>query len=931
MLKFCMYKFRGYFCEDPNNTIWKRKKGNHMSKRKKINNIASIRKSIFLCMGVLFLFCFFRKVTIYAETVTEWKFEVYMAEGIEYADLTEYLDKERSQIIIPKYVQDEKGNSYPVGRVTSIATEKESKINRIQISEDIENIVLQKRCFTFCESLKEVDIACKVQMKEGAFCGCKNLETLRCRKGLHAYGISMETFAGCEKLTDVIVSEGEIQTEGGVFDSIPREFSLILEDTLELQVKDDFSRGNVNFVCYKNLSAKKDTNLLVKNGYFYDTNAKIEHLKILSKGKLYAITTSPVFRENTEVFTDVVAGIEVDKVRNTAFFVPGGMERKITVKDLKLVTAGKDHAIKVNCYAPGGRKTIFVEQWQDSEEEADYSKGAILVCSPLKAGDVQCPVIAYSGKRCILGEIQGHNSLPSSIDIQLAEDAHLVEGMTEDMVSGQLLVTVLFENGTYQEILSKEDYHVIIEGNGYLKQGRENNLLVVVNKDYEITGRLSKVEAAKKQITSGSVIYMGSTERGIGTALEGTKPNVEDFSVFAAYDNGETVYLQSSSITVLFEEVMLGEQVYDILCEGCKMSVKITGVPDRIQSIKAKYLNEWIPVGEHLDTKKIQFELIRESGKTEEVQTYMLEEYLIKEGENSILLTYTGNLSFVPRCGKTVKLAVFGVKKEEITTEVFLKKEDLDFMPGSVADISLFGIKQVYQGKSVIIENPDIFILPYELTSGENILQVQYQGNLYPVSVWVGENFPQNTQKPDSAVSVKPTPKPEFNGEIFIAGTGKIKFQGNGKISYRVYEKEPVTIAFSTKKIKKIQWQLVLKGKRYKKTAWKTLNGNIWNYYKNITNCVLYIQATDENGNTKIKRTNGFTIDRKKPTLNLVNKKTYAKEICVKAADKESGIKKITLNGKKISNGEKVTKKGKYQIHVWDKAGNCTKRVFFIG
>ena len=902
-----------------------------MINKKTTDNMVTILKSIFACMGVLFFFCLLGKEKIFAEGKMEWSFEIYQSEGVEYADLTGYEKEEHGKITIPQYVQDKMGNSYPVGRITSITGGKtDSEIKSIYISQEIQQITLGKQCFAFCESLEEVEIACKIQLEEGAFCGCKNLEKIQCKNGLCAFGFSLDTFAGCGKLEDIIVSGGKIQCEGGVFDSIPGNVSLTLEDTVELQVNDDFTRGNVNLICYQNVSARENTMLIVKNGYFYYPEAVTKHLTILPKEKLYAITTSPVFQENKEFSTDIVSGIEVGNVRNTAFFVAKDKERKITIKDLKIITDGKADTIKVVYYAPKGRKNGYVSLWQNKEEETGYSKGAILFCDPLKAGKMQCPIIRYSGKQCVLEEIQGHNSLPTNIDIQLAEGAKLVEGMGTETVSNQLLITVLFENGAYRELLSKEDYQLSINEDGYLVQGTENNLLVTVQKDYEITGKLSRVEAVKKQVVSGAAIYTGSTAKGVGTILEGTQPDLNDFSIMVLYDNGEKEYLQNPSITLLFDKVLLGEQEYNILCEGCKITVTMIGVQDCVQSIKAIYKDEWVPVGERLDTEKVQMKLIRESGKQEEVSSYIMEEHLVCEGENSINLSYTGNLPFLPSCKKTVELMVLGVPKDEITTNVCLKREDLDFMPNSVIDTSLFEVKQTYEGKSVIIEEADISILPYKLMTGENILQVQYQGNIYPVSVWVKETSPLHTQNPENPVFATPAPNPEFIGKISIVGKGKIKFQNNGKILYQIYEKEPIEIVFSTQRIKKIQWQLVLKGNHYKKTAWKNLKGNIWRYRKNITNSVLYIQITDENGTVRIKKTNGFTLDQKKPTLNIESNRAYKKGVCIKATDKESGIKKIILNGKKIANKKKVTKKGNYQVVVWDKAGNYIKRVFTI-
>lgn len=71
--------------------------------------------------------------------------------------------------------------------------------------------------------------------------------------------------------------------------------------------------------------------------------------------------------------------------------------------------------------------------------------------------------------------------------------------------------------------------------------------------------------------------------------------------------------------------------------------------------------------------------------------------------------------------------------------------------------------------------------------------------------------------------------------------------------------------------------------------------------------------------------------DKTKPTVKGVkNKKTYKKAVTIKFADKQSGIKKATLNGKKIKNGKKVKKNGKYTLRVYDKAGNCTTVKFTV-
>lgn len=82
---------------------------------------------------------------------------------------------------------------------------------------------------------------------------------------------------------------------------------------------------------------------------------------------------------------------------------------------------------------------------------------------------------------------------------------------------------------------------------------------------------------------------------------------------------------------------------------------------------------------------------------------------------------------------------------------------------------------------------------------------------------------------------------------------------------------------------------------------------------KNVVIC------TDVNGNaSKIT----FVIDKTKPVVKgVANGKTYKSAKTIKFSDKY-GVKSATLNGKKISTGKKVSKKGSYKLVVKDKAGN---------
>ncbi len=89
-----------------------------------------------------------------------------------------------------------------------------------------------------------------------------------------------------------------------------------------------------------------------------------------------------------------------------------------------------------------------------------------------------------------------------------------------------------------------------------------------------------------------------------------------------------------------------------------------------------------------------------------------------------------------------------------------------------------------------------------------------------------------------------------------------------------------------------------------------------------------YVLEVETASGKKVTRI--FYVDNKKPTTNIKNKKTYKKNVKITFKDSISGIKKATLNGKKIKSGKKVKKNGNYVLKIYDKAGNVKKVKFTI-
>ena len=172
----------------------------------------------------------------------------------------------------------------------------------------------------------------------------------------------------------------------------------------------------------------------------------------------------------------------------------------------------------------------------------------------------------------------------------------------------------------------------------------------------------------------------------------------------------------------------------------------------------------------------------------------------------------------------------------------------------------------------------------------------------------------------------------KWNVKLTKTSTGQIKlFSGvNTAVSYGTKLKKALTLTVTATRTTSegttnavVSYQIVKKGKTYipSDAKWKAAkNGKI--VVKNAKNSNLYIRVSS-NGYTSIYKTNGFTVDSTAPTIKGVkNNKMYKHAVTIRVSDNVSGVKSITLNGKKISSTKKITKNGAYKLVVTDKVGH---------
>lgn len=107
----------------------------------------------------------------------------------------------------------------------------------------------------------------------------------------------------------------------------------------------------------------------------------------------------------------------------------------------------------------------------------------------------------------------------------------------------------------------------------------------------------------------------------------------------------------------------------------------------------------------------------------------------------------------------------------------------------------------------------------------------------------------------------------------------------------------------------------------------KVTSGNTFTVNKNG---IYTIRVITKDGTTYSIQHKVKGLDNTAPQITGVkNGKTYKKAVTIRFSDKGSGIKSAKLNGKTITSGKKVSKKGTYTLKVTDKANN-TKTVKFI-
>lgn len=370
----------------------------------------------------------------------------------------------------------------------------------------------------------------------------------------------------------------------------------------------------------------------------------------------------------------------------------------------------------------------------------------------------------------------------------------------------------------------------------------------------------------------------------IASATEGTtlsKTIIDKIEI--TYNNGKTETLDASTIdynSLTFNHYVITANIQNTITinyAGKTSEITIWGVSNSVTRIYAEYIGSGQIVGTQIPTSDVAVHAINANGQITNITEGILLENGIpyNVGPNTVTIHYGSFSCTIIVTGLPVPAATSAPSINLSATEAPATSEPV----------------QTNKPVTTVTETP----------SSTTVVSTPNTANSAPIVT-------------NSPITIN-------------ANNNKITTATNE--TYKIYTNKNVVLTINAVSASAIKYQVVTKGTNVSDTAWKDVTNNKIIVSKTKKPSIVYIQYTDANGMVQTIHTNGFTIDKKKATVNVKKNKTYktGKKVTFKDA---SGIKSAKLDGKKIKSGVKVQKKGTHTLVVTDKAGNKTTIKFKV-
>lgn len=494
--------------------------------------------------------------------------------------------------------------------------------------------------------------------------------------------------------------------------------------------------------------------------------------------------------------------------------------------------------------------------------------------------------------------------------------------VNEDVINVKdIQLQAFLEDGTIVENIDETD--ICIEPKTY-KTGKN-----IIKVSY---GNLSEeviVYALPKEVDKIEVKLKEDVEKN--GFVEGVKLDTTIFDVVEYYNNGKCETVSNPEIEILPYDLKEGSNTITVVYLGKEYPVHIE--VKRVKYVEAIYVGTRIIYpGDRIDLSEIKV-MVYFSDNTK--QQISAEEYDFADAEQSKV--------YVKTYGMTIN--VTGISEQETTLAPITTNPVVTEVPTQTPE------NIVSAAPITSPTNPGNTNIPTKFPETTSVVVVTKEPENSTPPVMVTKEPANSTppavvtkepEKPTPTVTETVEPIPTIpvptqtadtvtNGVVFLMNCNAkaIKLAEADKKITKAFSNRTTNFTFTLENAAELKYQIVKKGNKVKKTAWKTVKNNILTIKKETKLSQIYFKYKDKDGKEIVKKTVYFAIDKSQPKTNIKNV-TYYKKVKVTFKDSISGIKKATLDGKKIKSGEVIKKKGSHKLVIIDNAGNKITKKFKI-
>lgn len=490
------------------------------------------------------------------------------------------------------------------------------------------------------------------------------------------------------------------------------------------------------------------------------------------------------------------------------------------------------------------------------------------------------------------------------------------------ITNDDITVNVMYEDGTMKQLASTEFYIIsdtkIVEG--------DNKITVRYIKDEKSYISNVILHGVVKSVEKIEVSLKNNKGYGIGKVI-----TMNDITVKAYYNTEEYEEIQENCAITDSEIRNLGDNVvkisYTYAGKTVEAELVVQGLNVAVESITVNYQgNREIPINSEIDSSKIIVTGHFNNDKNQIVTGFYIMPYKIVEGEISVITVQYQNVeeSFVVTGVAAVQTTLSPTAAASSPPPTMAAPTSTASGPSPIVVIPI----PTASSPSSTMANPTSTVSSPSPTVPNPTLTASSPNPTVEVPTPIVSSPSSTVLNPTKTIM---TPIPTLPAVVDYSMTSTLstlKLTAD-KITYKIYTNKYFICKFKTSNIKKIQYQFIKKGKKVT-SKWTTVSNGKLNF-KKIGKYVIYIRFITVNGGEFIERTNGFIVDKTKPSISgIANSKTYKGTVKIRCKDSLSGIKTVTLNGKKIAKNYTVSRNGKYTVLAKDKANNQKKITFRI-